>query len=143
MRRFKSYIAPSKKGPETDDAQLQPMPAMEMVHAPLDPPTFPNSAMTTMPNSAATSRPASIYPDGDFRNGAEDEILEIKSDMMVNYIYQDMVERMWTSEGPGEGVVLKKKRRAYVCCPRTLETDEYPFFDAIRDMNVRVSLAHH
>ncbi|KAI9892012.1 MAG: hypothetical protein M1814_002207 [Vezdaea aestivalis] len=140
MRRFKSYIAPSKKDPESGRDPLPPMPAMEMVNSPLEPPTFPNSAATTVPNSAATSRPASIYPDGDFRNGGDDEILEIKSDMMVNYIYQDLVERMWTSEGPGEGVVLKKKRRNYVCCPRTLETDEYPFFDAIRDMNVRCAM---
>jgi hypothetical protein len=141
MRRFvKSYIAPSKNTPPAQETPPVPSTGLEFDLASIPgPPPIPQPS--PYPGSAVSSRPASIYPIGDFRNGADDEILEIKSDTMVNYMYQDMVRRMWTHEmSQGEGVVLKKRKADFICCPRTLEHDEYQFFNTVKRMNVRVSL---
>lgn len=85
------------------------------------------------------SRPTSFYPRGDFRNYTYDEILDIKSDVMVNYLYQQQLERLWTIGKPTEGVVLKKSRANYTCSPEVLHEEVGGFFDMVAAMNVRVS----
>lgn len=87
----------------------------------------------------SNSRPTSSYPQGDFRNSAYDEILDIKSDVMVNYLHQQQLERMWTIDNPIEGVVLKKSRANYTCSPEILHKEVGGFFDMVAAMNVRVS----
>ena len=88
------------------------------------------------------SRPASLYPVGDFRNSQADEINEIKCDVMVNWLYQQQMERLWTAGGRDEGVVLKKGRSTYACCPADIVDEPYGFFKAIETLNVRVSCIH-
>jgi hypothetical protein len=85
------------------------------------------------------SRPTSSYPQGDFRNSAYDEILDIKSDVMVNYLHQQQLEKLWTIGNPTEGVVLKKSRANYTCSPEILHKEVGGFFDMVAAMNVRVS----
>jgi membrane glycosyltransferase len=86
------------------------------------------------------SRPVSLYPAGDFRNSAANEINEIKCDVMVNWLYQQQMEKLWTAGGVDEGVVLKKNRSAYTCCPADLANEPEGFFNAIETLNVRVRL---
>ncbi|KAK5006713.1 hypothetical protein LTR28_006161, partial [Elasticomyces elasticus] len=43
------------------------------------------------------SRPASIYPNGDFRNATLGDINEIKCDVMVNWLYSQQMELLWTA----------------------------------------------
>ena len=86
------------------------------------------------------SRPASIYPSGDFRNANLESITEIKSDVMVNWLYQQQLEMMFTAGGRGEGVILKKFRDSYTSCPAELGDERGGLFDAIRKLNVKVSV---
>ena len=85
------------------------------------------------------SRPVSLYPVGDFRNSQADEINEIKCDVMVNWLYQQQMERLWTAGGRDEGVMLKKGRSTYASCPADIADEPYGFFKAIETLNVRVS----
>lgn len=130
MNSFKSYFHPAGK-----KNQVLPHAAPAVVEkssSSLSPPSqFP---------SRGGSRPASLYPTGDFRNSALDEISEIKSDVMVNYLHQQQLEHMWSDGKPGEGVILKKSRDQYTSCPADLSQCEGGFFDAVRKLNVRVGV---
>lgn len=92
-------------------------------------------------SSPWASRPASLYPIGDFRNAAQDEVLDIKCDMMVNHLYQQQMELLWTAGGHDEGIVLKKSRNQYTCCPSDLDQEPAGFSKAVQMLNVRVSIA--
>lgn len=89
--------------------------------------------------SGSGSRPNSLYPSGEFRNSQSEDINDIKCDVMVNWLYQQQMERLWTAGGHDEGVVLKKGRGAYTCCPADIVEEPYGFFKAIETLNVRVS----
>lgn len=65
---------------------------------------------------------------------------DLKCDVMVNWLYQQQMERLWTAGGIDEGVVLKKARGAYTCCPADITEEPYGFFKAVETLNVRVSL---
>ena len=130
MKSLKSYFHPAGK---KDQIPPHAAPAtVEKSGASLHPPT--------QGTSRGNSRPASIYPTGDFRNAAFDEITDIKSDVMVNWLHHQQLESLWTNGAPDEGVVLKKVRDQYTSCPADLS--QYPggLFDAVRKLNVRVSL---
>ena len=100
------------------------------------------SAIQTSADSGVTTPQTShhsfIYPDGDFRKSAINQVLDIKCDVMVNWLHQQQLENMWTGSGPSEGVVLKKSRDNFTCCPPELEDTRTDFFDAVRALNVKV-----
>ncbi len=140
MNAFKSYFHPgSKKGddkkPVTSNVEMKASPMGSRTPG-LSSKTTP--AGTTPAASRPVSRPGSIYPSGDFRNAAVDEIADIKADVMVNWLYQQQMERLWTTGDRGEGVLLKKKRAEYTCCPQELQQDYAGLFDAVVKLNVRV-----
>jgi hypothetical protein len=64
---------------------------------------------------------------------------DLKCDVMVNWLYQQQMERLWTAGGIDEGVVLKKSRGAYTCCPADITEEPLGFFKAVETLNVRVS----
>lgn len=97
----------------------------------------PSTLVSTKASSINSSR-VSLYPDGDFRNYEDDHILEIRVNMMATYIYQDMIEKMWAHKLPGEGVVIKKRRGEFVCCPKDLQSEKDGLFAAVKALNVRV-----
>ncbi|KAK4539659.1 hypothetical protein LTR36_010485 [Oleoguttula mirabilis] len=86
------------------------------------------------------SRPASLYPAGDFRNSQADDINEIKSDVMVNWLYQQQMEKLWTAGGHDEGVCLKKGRSTYTCCPADIIEVPYGFYKAVETLNVKCAM---
>ena len=136
MKSLKGYLKPGKAKKEA------PPPTQEM--AVVQPAPYRGSnrgsiAASTL-GTPRTSRPASLYPAGDFRNSALEEIIDIKCDVMVNWLHQQQLESMWSTGGPGEGVVLKKTRDNFTCCPSELAEYRGEFFDAIRALNVRVGL---
>ncbi|KAI9805758.1 MAG: hypothetical protein M1833_005251 [Piccolia ochrophora] len=69
-----------------------------------------------------------------------DAIQHLKAEMMVEFVWKEQRKRMWTSERPNEGVVLKESKLRYVCAPQSLERDRYGLFDAISAMNVKVAM---
>lgn len=102
--------------------------------------TTPPQGSLSIPrrNSLTHSRRSSQYPQGDFRNSAIEEVLDIKSDVMVNFLHQQQMEKLWTSHMPSEGVVLKKSRGNYTCSPDILRREIDGLFDQVVTMNVKV-----
>jgi len=79
-----------------------------------------------------------LYPTGDFRNNAKEDLLDIKCDVMVNWLYQQQMEMLWAAGSPDEGVVLKKTRGQYTCCPADIMDEPMGFYKNIEMLNVRV-----
>ena len=134
MKSFRSYFHPAVKADASSAATTG---NVEMTDSPLSPPT-PAFSGTGTPRYSG-SRPVSLYPTGDFRNSTLDDIIEIKCDVMVNWLHQQQLEKLWSSGGYGEGVVLKKSRDAYVACPAEVSRVRGDLFDAVQRLNVRVS----
>jgi hypothetical protein len=147
MNAIKGYFHPgagkssgektrTKKGKPT-----LPSPIELSITPPVGSPT-PGSPTPTpsQQRSPLTSRPSSIFPEGDFRNTPRENILDIKADVMVTWLNQQQLEKLWSSNLPNEGVVLKKERNNFTCSPSTLRNDSNGFFNQVIALNVRVSL---
>ncbi|KAE9378208.1 hypothetical protein N431DRAFT_329529 [Stipitochalara longipes BDJ] len=87
-----------------------------------------------------SSRASSIYPTGDFRNGDFGSILDIKTDLMVNWLHQQQMERLLSSGAPSDGVILKKARASFACSPPHLRKEANGFYDNVVAMNVRCAM---
>ncbi|KAF2727611.1 hypothetical protein EJ04DRAFT_478782 [Polyplosphaeria fusca] len=59
---------------------------------------------------------------------------------MVNWLHSKQEERLWTTGEPGEGVVLKKSKGRYVCCPGELQYDGSALYRSIAALNVRCAM---
>lgn len=80
----------------------------------------------------------SVYPRGDFRN-SQQTLMDVKNDMMVNWLYEQQMRKLYVfPENIGEGVVLKRARGDFTCCPPQLRAFQGGFYDMIVKMNVRV-----
>jgi len=136
MGGLKSYFYPAGKkeqdGKKNRASETQPAP-VEMTTTPTQ-----GSLNISSRNSLTHSHHPSQYPQGDFRNSAIEEVLDIKSDVMVNFLHQQQMERLWTSHMPTEGVVLKKSRGNYTCSPDILRREIGGLFDQVVTMNVKV-----
>jgi hypothetical protein len=87
-------------------------------------------------SSPWTSRPASRITDKD--------LTDIKCQIMVSWLHQQQIEKTWfDSQAHDEGVVLKKCKGEYVCCPESLGDQSGEFCRAVEHLNVRVSLLYH
>ncbi|KAI0601675.1 glycosyl transferase family group 2-domain-containing protein [Biscogniauxia sp. FL1348] len=159
MSFLKSYFAPGQSKDEgekghskktskdmTESISMEPTPlAREALKAPepsLALGSFPGTATPTSPNG---SRPVSLYtgsifPSGDFRN-ARESLLDVKTDVMCSWLYQQQLERQYaTGMLPGEGVVLKKGKNNYSCCPPQLRDIPNSLCDMAMELNVRCAM---
>lgn len=99
----------------------------------------PSESGGSSPGSSSFAvRPSSKFPYGDFRNTPRQSLLDLKADVMVNWLEQIQLEMLWSTGMPGEGVVLKKGRNDFTCAPKKLRSAS-TFFDQVVAMNVRVS----
>ncbi|KAK5164919.1 uncharacterized protein LTR77_009584 [Saxophila tyrrhenica] len=128
-----------------DDANLARMDDVGL------PPTVPSTASSNYspvePTSflapgnggqAALSRPASLYPDAAYKNAQS--MLDIKSDVMATWLYQQQCERLWTDGSFDEGVVVKKTRNDFVCAPDDLADIDDGLHNAVQALNVRAAM---
>ncbi|OTA23999.1 hypothetical protein BTJ68_12745, partial [Hortaea werneckii EXF-2000] len=129
-----SYVKPGKASKDKKDAtpshaepELTEKPATTGDNTPR-PPITPGQSTPGSP-SPWGSRPASLYPAGDWRNSQQEEINEINrwSDFGL-------------AGGHDEGVILKKGRGAYTCCPADIVEEPYGFFKAVETLNVRTAM---
>jgi hypothetical protein len=88
--------------------------------------------------SGDTSRRGSVYPEGDFRNSAIEEVNDVKCEVMVNWLRSKQESHLWTIGEEDEGVVLKKSRGMYTCAPIDLADERTSFFQAVQTLNVKV-----
>jgi hypothetical protein len=100
-----------------------------------------SSRPSSRPGTPRAARPRSQYPDGDFRNSSLADLVELKADVMCNWLHQQQIEKMWSGSGRGEGVMLKKARDDYMCCPKDLQVERDGLFDAVMKLNVKVSVS--
>jgi hypothetical protein len=66
------------------------------------------------------------------------DLRELKTDMMCNWLHQQQIERMWTTNSIEEGVLLKKAKDNYKCAPEDLSSRPDGVYDAVRRLNVKV-----
>lgn len=138
-----SYFAPAKAKKSKKEAKQAEMISEKVPEAAgaMSPmPRYPSAIGTPgQGTSPWASRPGSIYH-GDNRASQMDELKDLKCDMMVNWLYQQQMELLWTAGGHDEGIVLKKSRGQYTCCPSDIDQEPSGFFKAIQTLNVRCAM---
>jgi hypothetical protein len=90
------------------------------------------------PTTPIFSNRASFYPTGDFRNSSMPDINDMKAEIMCNHLHQQQLKKMWANGSHEEGVLLKKSKDDYTCCPPDLQLPRNGLFDAVKKLNVRV-----
>ncbi|KAL0476195.1 glycosyl transferase family group 2 domain-containing protein [Neurospora intermedia] len=91
--------------------------------------------------STYSFRHSTIFPAGDARNSDIDAMTEIRSDMMVNSLFEQMCRKQYsTGFDPYEGVVLKKSRGNFTCCPPQMAAIPDSLYAMITQMNVRCAM---
>lgn len=61
--------------------------------------------------------------------------------MMVNHLYEQMLRKQYTTGmDPCEGIVLKKERGSFTCCPPQMAAIPGSLFDMVSQMNVRCAM---
>jgi hypothetical protein len=142
MNAIKGYFYPgsnhgtSSKAAKSRQSKPSVPPSIELD---ITPPL--GSPVPTVSNGRGSlpSRSSSIFPEGDFRNGPRQNVIDIKSDVMVTWLNQQQLEKLWSSNLPNEGVVLKKGRDSFTCSPATLRNEGHGFFHQVIALNVKVS----
>ncbi|KAK2615155.1 hypothetical protein N8I77_001930 [Diaporthe amygdali] len=72
-----------------------------------------------------------------YRKEAMDSLKCIRSDVMVNYLYQQALWKSYVSSlDLWQGIVLKERRGKYSFCPPQLEVFENGLLDNVKEMNV-------
>ncbi|KAK4556617.1 hypothetical protein LTR86_006188 [Recurvomyces mirabilis] len=140
MKPVKGKKDGKKEEPAAELSEKRPVvPFSPRASAPFGSPGFGTPASQT-PGSGTPwgSRPASLYPAGE--NGSSTDFNDLKCDVMVNWLYQQQMEKLWTAGGHDEGVMLKKNRGAYTCCPADIVEEQYGFFQAVQTLNVRCAM---
>lgn len=75
------------------------------------------------------------------RQGSTESLQSIRNNVMVNYLYQQAAQRsLLTPAETWQGVVLKRARGDYACCPPELREVRDGFYDAVLKMNVRCAM---
>jgi hypothetical protein len=97
-----------------------------------------SSEPSSQPGIAQEIRRKPQYPEGDFRNSSGGDLVTLKADMMCSWLHHQQIEKGWSRASPGEGVMLKKARGDYMCCPKQLQTEENGLLVTASKLNVRV-----
>ncbi|KAI1609612.1 glycosyl transferase family group 2-domain-containing protein [Exophiala viscosa] len=81
-----------------------------------------------------------LHRESDFRNSSTTELRDLKNDMMCNWLHQQQLERMWSTNGIEEGVMLKKAKDDYKCAPEDLRSRPDGLFGAVQKLNVKCAM---
>lgn len=65
--------------------------------------------------------------------------LDVKCEVMAQWLHSKQEEKIWTSGEPGEGVLVKKAKGSYAYSPPELLEDGSGLYQAVTALNVRVS----
>ncbi len=137
MNTLKSYIRPAKKADK-----LSPAVAPTYNEKSEPPRTLQTPYSVQSPDYSGANTPrsrASLHPEGDFRNNADEHVNEIKNMVALEWVYQMQQEHTWSSNSYGEGVVIRKSIGKFAAAPIGLEEERGGLFDAARELNARVS----
>lgn len=139
MKALKSYFHPTqKKGSGGKNGALEsPAVPVEMTT------TLSRGSINSPGTDFLTSLHSLLHPPGNFRNSAQEDILDMKSEVMATWLHHQQQKRFWTTGMPGEGVVLKKARANYTRRPEILHIETGELFDQVIAMNVKVCKPPH
>lgn len=62
---------------------------------------------------------------------------EVKCEIMIQYLRQRQIEKLWSDGNSTEGVVLKRTKNDFVCQPSELSQQVFGFYDEMRKLNVK------
>jgi hypothetical protein len=62
----------------------------------------------------------------------------MKTEVMAEWLYKQQRLKLWASSGPEEGIILKRSRGEYTCCPEDLRYMRGGIYEQIVRMNVAV-----
>ncbi|KAK4251767.1 glycosyl transferase family group 2-domain-containing protein [Corynascus novoguineensis] len=103
--------------------------------------TVRSGARSSPRTSRAPSLRNSFLPAHDARSRDSETINEIRNDMMVNWLYEQQLRKQYASGmDPYEGVVLKKARGTFTCCPPQMAAIPASLFAVATQMNVRCAM---
>jgi hypothetical protein len=156
---FPEYLRPLRKNAEiyTADPATPTLPSTTL-RFPFGPSTTVHSKIPIIQPSSnadeqsvtASSSPSRKYDtlvplplsqahgEPDSRNSPAQQLVDIKAEIMASRLHQQQRERMWMDCGYDQGVVLKKAKGDYACCPSDLRIHENGLCDAVKKLNVRV-----
>jgi hypothetical protein len=83
-----------------------------------------------------TNQSVNSFAAGGLRS--ESDLINMKSDVMTEYLYKQQCLKLWASSNGEEGVILKRARGDYTSCPDDLRSVRGGLFDQVVAMNVRV-----
>jgi len=128
---LKSYFTPQKLQHKSNNGDAEDVQATKSDGPPAPPPGYNTpSNITPWP-----SRPGSVAGDTEFN--------DTRCEIMVSWLHQQQVEKTWSdNHAKDEGVVLKKTKGDYACCPESLYDEPKGFRKAVEMLNVRVSPCH-
>ncbi|KAH8893370.1 hypothetical protein GQ53DRAFT_645221 [Thozetella sp. PMI_491] len=96
-----------------------------------------NSGSIRLPSSRQSSLRHVIFPPGDSRNDDADAVNEVRSDMMVKWLYEQQLRKRYVSgDSAAEGVVLKKAPGWFTCWPPQMAALSCSLQAAVAQMNV-------
>lgn len=91
-------------------------------------------------NSPSSSSIADSDPsrDGSTSSGI-DPVQEVRAEMLANWLHTEQEKRVWTFGEAGEGVFTKRAKGSYACAPHGVQNDGTGLYQAVTELNVRVS----
>ena len=91
-------------------------------------------------NSSSSSSIADSDPTHDSSaSSGTDPVRDVKAEILANWLHTKQEERVWTFGGAGEGVFMKKTKGSYACAPHGVQNDGTGLYQAVTELNVRVS----
>jgi len=99
-----------------------------------------NPANPTPMETPMRSSAASIFSGSD-ESPSSSHFNDEKCEIMVEYLHQQQQQLRWMANTGDQGVIMKKARNSFTCCPKSLEDAHDGFKSYIEALNVKV--CHH
>lgn len=118
---------------------------------PLTPKTRTSNESTGSGSKPASFTPMQLGPSSAHSSGSSgsincsnstvssDAVRDVKAGILANWLHNKQEERVWTFGDTGEGVFMKKSKGSYSCAPYALQSDGTGLYEAVTELNVRVS----
>lgn len=112
----------------------------------IDSSTYPHAesplpSSSPMLSSSAPFRPTKLRTPlafTDHHPGAKVELSDLRVDVICNWLHQKQMQRMWSIGEPDEGVMVRKTRNVYSCCPAALADHPHGLYSAVKEMKAKV-----
>lgn len=113
--------------------------SLEALGWPLPSSSISSSTLRCSPSFSPLYRRSDTIKTADTNNSStEIEMLDMRLNVICNWLHQQQLQRMWSIGEEEEGVLVRKSKGKYVCCPRDLLLCKNGLHNAIQLLNVKV-----